>query len=550
AWAAEPPKQLKTGGLGVSILRPLSTRLDVDVTDAARIVELLWLAGLLEVHTVTRKEGRLHVTDSFVRPTGAAAAWLARSTSVRWRQLATAWRRAERWPSAAGRPDPNGKAVPVLSPQPRGDAAALRAEVLAAVAALDDADGGPADRCAATSAAALAASVYWTCPEPWLHNPIGEHATMISWIYEEAELLGVIAEGRMSNFGRALLDGDAAAAGRLFDAARPTLATSFTVQADLTVVVVGAGAREVTTELRLLADVESTGAATTYRITETGIRRAIDAGRDAASILAFLRAHATRGLPTALEYLVGDVERRHGHLRVASATTVITADDPAVLADACAHRLSRKLGLRLLAPTVATSALPIDKVVGGLRAAGFFPASDDGGAAPQEGAIGLSPAVERSAGDDAELPERFAHRAARTTSPPALDAASAAALAAAIISAAPEGDGRPQRARGATADVLPFDDQREGLHALLSAAAHAGHVVAVARGGGRADDKPILLTNVDWDGGMLRGTSLLDGLSVELHPDEIETALDAGPFDGMFNDRPRRPARSKQRRRR
>jgi len=541
-WAVEPAKELKSGGLGVAVVRQLAARLEVDVTEAARLVEMLWLAGLIEERTVGYKQGRQYLHDAFVGPSPSASGWLSRPIQVRWLQLAEAWLRSEHWPSGSGRAGPTGKAVAVLTEQYRSDAAGRRAEVLAALAGLDDAPSS--DRVPVTSPAALAGWVYWHRPQPWLSNPAGDPAVAIGWIYEEAESLGLVAGGRLATFGRALVDGHRDEAERGFAAALPAPATTFTVQADLTAVVVGTLAREVTAELRLLADVESTGAATTYRLSEAGIRRAIDAGRDAESILAFLDAHATRGIPRALDYLVRDVARRHGHLLVAAATTVITSDDPAVLADACSHRRTRKLHLELLASTVAVSSLPHDKVIAGLRGAGFFPAPADGQVAAPGDPVKLTSGAMADDDGGGELPERYATRAERGSRSASLDASAAAALAARIVGA-PRAVGvdRTRFPRPTVAPVLPFDDRLTELDTLLSAAARDGHVVAVALGDEDDLADPMLLTDISWEAGSLRGLDVLDGQWVVIQPDHIGAVFDAGRLEDLLGG----PSRSRSR---
>ena len=445
AWWAAPVKALQSGGLGVSVTKQVATMLDVDAAVAELLIELAYVAGLIEQRTVSRTERRKYVSETFVEPSAAAAAWMSRPDPVRWRQLAGAWQRADYWPSASGRQPDGAKPVPLLSPQYAAAGAAERREVvLEALAALDDG--------AATTLTDLAAALYWAQPQPWLRHGPDDGTLPIEWVWTEAELLGIVAAGSPTSFGRALIAGDDAAAESALAAAEPRHETAFTLQADLTATVVGTLAREVLTELRLLADVESTGAATTFRFSEGSLRRAFDAGRSAAEITSFLERHAAKGVPQPLAYLVGDVARRHGHLRVGDAGSFVTSDDPAVLADACTHRRTRKLALRLLAPTVAVSPRPPDAVLEGLRAAGFLPTADalDGTveiAAPEEPAAESPAHAAGGQSGDGPLPERFpARRGQRTV----VDETAARKLAAEIL-AAPSADttqfGRPAHSR-------------------------------------------------------------------------------------------------------
>src|SRR3546814_9211289 len=63
-WREQPAKALKAGGLGATALKPLARDLDVEVADAARLVELLHLAGLLKTTTTSRRETRTYVHDT------------------------------------------------------------------------------------------------------------------------------------------------------------------------------------------------------------------------------------------------------------------------------------------------------------------------------------------------------------------------------------------------------------------------------------------------------------------------------------------------------
>src|SRR5204863_318576 len=103
---------------------------------------------------------------------------------------------------------------------------------------------------------------------------------------------------------RLLLDGHRDRALATAAALLPAPASTFTLQADLTCVAAGALDAPVATELGLLADVESTGAATVYRFSEPSLRRAFDAGpADPAAIVRALRAaprlpRSTRSSPS------------------------------------------------------------------------------------------------------------------------------------------------------------------------------------------------------------------------------------------------------------
>ena len=133
-----------------------------------------------------------------------------------------------------------------------------------------------------------------------------------------------------------------------------------------------------------LFDVESRGGATLLRFSEASLRRAMDRGRTSETILEFLEAHARPLVPQPLKFLIEDVGRRHGQIRMGSASTYLRADDPALLATVVNHRKMAKAGLRLIAPNVAVSTMEEPKLLRLMRDAGFLPMPElaDGTLAP------------------------------------------------------------------------------------------------------------------------------------------------------------------------
>ncbi|PJM95065.1 helicase C-terminal domain-containing protein [Streptomyces sp. CB01373] len=148
------------------------------------------------------------------------------------------------------------------------------------------------------------------------------------------------------------------------------------LQADLTAVAPGPLRRPLAETLGVLADVESKGGATVYRFTPASVRRALDAGRTASDLHAFLAAHSRTPVPQPLAYLIDDVARRHGHLRVGTASAYVRCDDDALLNEILADKRSAGLGLRRLAPTVLATQADPAALLEGLRAMGYAPAAE------------------------------------------------------------------------------------------------------------------------------------------------------------------------------
>src|ERR1051325_11009159 len=76
--------------------------------------------------------------------------------------------------------------------------------------------------------------------------------------------------------------------------------------------------------------------------------------------------------------MVDDVARRHGRIRVGTASSYVRCDDASLLDELIAARGAAGLRLRRLAPTVVASASPPDRVLDVLRDLGHAPAAESG----------------------------------------------------------------------------------------------------------------------------------------------------------------------------
>jgi hypothetical protein len=161
-------------------------------------------------------------------------------------------------------------------------------------------------------------------------------------------------------------------------------------------------------QLALVADAESRGGATVYRVTPASVRRALDAGYAASDVHALFRRRSQTPLPQTLEYLIDDVARRHGGLRVGSAGAYLRTDDEALVNEVLADRRLAALSLRRLAPTVIATPHTTTRLLEALREAGYAPVPEDA-----TGATVLTrPKSPRA-------PARPVPRAARDLDPPA-----------------------------------------------------------------------------------------------------------------------------------
>ncbi|WP_225824548.1 helicase-associated domain-containing protein [Streptomyces naphthomycinicus] len=167
-----------------------------------------------------------------------------------------------------------------------------------------------------------------------------------------------------------------AAAARLLAPLLPEPLDHVLLQADLTAVAPGPLQRPLADMLGVLADVESKGGATVYRFTPASVRRALDSGRTATDLHAFLTEHSRTPVPQPLAYLIDDVARKHGHLRVGAASAYVRCDDDTLLNEILADKRAAALRLRRLAPTVLAAPTDPATLLEGLRAMGYAPAAE------------------------------------------------------------------------------------------------------------------------------------------------------------------------------
>jgi hypothetical protein len=361
--SAAPVSELRSGGLGVREVRRLTKITGVDETRLGLILELAAAAGLISSGIPDPQPAA--GDPPYWAPTVAADRFSETSTAERWHLLATTWLDLAARPALIGSRGPDGKPYAALSDSLYSTAAPLdRRLLLSMLAGL--LPGAGIDKNTASAA------LIWRRPR-WANRL---QPAPIADLLEEAQHLGLVGRGAISTPGRVFIDGsDDAAAIAAMARVLPTPIDHFLVQADLTVVVPGPLERHLAEELSTVATVESAGTAMVYRVSESSIRHALDVGKTAEELHFLFRKHSKTPVPQGLTYLIDDVARRHGQLRIGMAASFVRCEDPTLLAQAAAA--AEQLGLRVLAPTVAISQAPISEVLGTLQGAGFAPAAED-----------------------------------------------------------------------------------------------------------------------------------------------------------------------------
>ena len=362
--SAAPVSELRSGGLGVRDVKRLAKTTGIVEPRLGLILEVAAAAGLIASGTPDPVPAG--GDGPFWAPTVAVDRFTAMSPAERWHLLAGTWLDLPGRPALIGTRGPDAKPYGALSDSLYSTAAPLdRRLMLGMLAELPPGAG--------VDATEASAALIWRRPR-WSRRLQPEP---VAHLLAEAHALGLVGRGAISKPGRVLLD-EAADAQHAVDAmarAMPEPINHFLVQADLTIVVPGPLQRELAQQLATVATVESAGAAMVYRVSERSIRHALDIGKTRDWMHQLFANHSKTRVPQGLTYLIDDVARRHGQLRIGMAASFVRCEDPTLLAQAVAA--AEELQLRALAPTVAVSPAPIAEVLGALRAAGFAPAAED-----------------------------------------------------------------------------------------------------------------------------------------------------------------------------
>lgn len=351
---------LKSGGVGAVPTRKLAKQLELETSACALYLELGHACGLIAPAISRGGSGAVWL------PTEAADMFLNGSETGGWALLASAWLDLRRDPSRVGLRDDEDRPINALSGAVEWRRGPYeRRRVLREISLL------PKD--VAPEQASVVDRLHFAAPLARR----AALAELTQTVLAEATELGVVAFDALSAPGAALLDDDIEGAAAALTATLPPPVETFLLQADMTIVAPGRLTRELAAALAEIADVESAGSATVYRISEVSIRRALDAGATRSEIVTLLEQHSTTEVPQSVRYLIDDVARRHGVLRAGSVEAVVHSDDPALVRVAISAAASAGIPLRELAPTVAVSPVDLETLIEVLRAAGLAPAAED-----------------------------------------------------------------------------------------------------------------------------------------------------------------------------
>jgi hypothetical protein len=381
AIAEAPPTVLRSFGLGVRDLRRLARDTGTPEPVTVLLLEVAYAAGLL---THTEPTGRS--PDAQWLPAPAYDTWRGAGLAYRWTVLARTWLSTNRAPAMVGQRDDRDKPINALSHEvSRILAPSLRRAALGVLAEFPEGAGPSPDD--------VLARLIWQAPRRMRTNGAIGPEDLARTALSEAASLGVTALDALTSYGRVLLtesprDPDEDPLGirprgeqdlllASIEALLPAPVDHVLVQADLTIVVPGPPEPRLAGELALVADAESRGGATVYRVTPASVRRALDAGYSAGDVQDLLRRRSRTPVPQTLEYLVDDVARRHGGLRVGTIGAYLRSDDEALISEVFTDRRMASMSLRRLAPTVLTTPYHATRLLDALRDAGYVPVPED-----------------------------------------------------------------------------------------------------------------------------------------------------------------------------
>ena len=348
-WADEPADALRAGGLGVRDLKIISTHLGVEESCTAFVAELAYLASLISIDA-----------DDRILPSNKFDIWLMQTPADRWQMMASQWLITSRVSGLVGRVE--AKNVAALGPElDRVNAARVRALTLEL---LRENQGIAPDW------NSFREVLSWRAP---VRRNSSLQDELAEWTLREAEWLGITGQGALSKFGAQFLAGDDLSS---INEDLPKTVDHILIQSDNTAIAPGPLEHEISQALAMMAEIESRGGATVYRFTESTIRRALDHGKTGDEIKTFLIKTSKTPMPQPLEYLIADVAKKHGKLRVGNTSSFIRCEDTALISQIMNDKKLEILALRRIAPEVVICDMDATDAMRVLRECGYLPAGE------------------------------------------------------------------------------------------------------------------------------------------------------------------------------
>ncbi len=350
-WGEETPTAIQSGGLGVRDVKKSSEHLGVAENFAIFIAELAYQIGLISIES-----------DGRILPNANFDIFQTKSYEEQWRDVVDAWRQSPRVAGLIGRTD--SRNITALGPEvDRPNAPRIKKLILEI---FSDNSGSAPDLTSLTNA------ITWRYPH---RKTLAVNQDLISWTVRESEWLGITGAFAISSFAKKYLENEKKLG---LDKALPEPVDHILIQGDNTAIAPGPLTIEISRHLSTFADIESRGSATVYRFSESSLRRGLDHGHTGEEIRTFLKEISKTPVPQPLDYLISDIARKHGRLRVGYANCYIRCDDETVIAAILKDKKLEHLRLRQIAPQVLIGDAESSDMMDELREAGYFPAGENG----------------------------------------------------------------------------------------------------------------------------------------------------------------------------
>lgn len=347
--ARTPATRLKAGGVGARELARMAKAVGVDPAEVRLGLELGARLRLLE-------DGR-----DGIRTSANFEEWRRTGPPARGADLLGTW-----WTFTAGTTrerDEEGRALPALAGRHGTDNAPTVALLGLVLKGTTDAGVVGLDP--------VLSRVRWIQPMARFDDDDLQRA------WDEAQRFGVVVDGRLTRLGQAVQRVARDEVEALLTELLPEQSDEVLFGSDLTVIAPGTPGPSVIDLLDTVGTRETHGVGAAWRVSETSVRDALDAGFTVEDLLADLRRVAGKPLPQTLAYLLKDVGRRHGRLTVRPAGCVVVSEDEALLAEVAVTKLLSRLGLVRVAPTVLVSSASPATALEALRKAGYLPVEVD-----------------------------------------------------------------------------------------------------------------------------------------------------------------------------
>ena len=286
-------REIGKQGLALPEVKLFAAHLGIDGDQVKQLWEIARLAGV-----VTSVDSRWVLGAN-------AAAWFSSTTELRWQALCDTW-------------------LALLGSEANGDLKAHFADL---------------------DSVSLAQSLAWIYP---LSDTLV--ASKQLRLADFAEAIGLTSHGLPQPWFGNVIEGKAKAAQLAISTHFPATSNRIIVQADLSVVAPGPLNLEVEKRLRTFLEADKVGLASHFRISALSLSYALETGVDVDHVRSTLVELSGKALPQPVEYLLADVARRFGRLRVVAdesgASSFIEVHEPALAIELANDLRLRSLGLR------------------------------------------------------------------------------------------------------------------------------------------------------------------------------------------------------------